>query len=491
MLSPRTGNRREDVLDHQAVHGAHVSSLLPLSLILDKVLGEDMGQVYDKEKLQELIRMTADQKVLENEEVKIIAGALQLANKTVEDVMTKIEDVYMLDIHTVLDFDTLAEILKHGYTRVPVYDGDKTKIVNLLNTKDLALIDPDDNTPLKTVCRFYDYQPLYVEHDMKLDAMLKEFLKGNSHMAIVQRLQNNGETDPFFENLGLVTLEDVIEEILQSEIIDETDMLTDNRRKFLRHRENNDYSVFEQEQGHKGRISQQLAYVAFQYLSTAVEPFKEQYISRNVLKQLLRQNLVVTLNPSTDNSDRNYIYRKGVECDYFVLILEGHLEVDIGKESMVFETGPFSCFGTACLDVLKDLNAVSVRDHKDLKFLPAYTPDFSLRACTNVQFLRIKRSHYLAARRATQMMTPSAADADQQEAFKREWRRATGGRDLHWAMSGVDPVPPVCKSKLDKIRESMSRRSVSKMDNALDRFESRESADVDTIKRKTLKNCKQ
>lgn len=150
----------------------------PISLLLDKVLGEEIGQVYNKEKLQELIRMTADSKVIQNEEANIIAGALQLSNKKVDDVMTKIEDVYMLDINTVLDFDTMSEIMNHGYTRIPVFDGEKSHIVNLLNTKDLTLIDPDDKTPLGTVCKFYDHRPLFVDSDIKLDSMLQDFLQG-------------------------------------------------------------------------------------------------------------------------------------------------------------------------------------------------------------------------------------------------------------------------------------------------------------------------
>lgn len=48
-------------------------------------------------------------------------------------------------------------------------------------------------------------------------------LLGNSHLAIVQRVNNEGEGDPFYEVLGLVTLEDVIEEIIKSEILDESD----------------------------------------------------------------------------------------------------------------------------------------------------------------------------------------------------------------------------------------------------------------------------
>ena len=52
-------------------------------------------------------------------------------------------------------------------------------------------------------------------------------LPGSSHMAIVNRVNNEGEGDPFYEVLGLVTLEDVIEEILKSEIVDETDIYSE------------------------------------------------------------------------------------------------------------------------------------------------------------------------------------------------------------------------------------------------------------------------
>lgn len=49
-------------------------------------------------------------------------------------------------------------------------------------------------------------------------------LSGKSHLAIVQKVNNEGEGDPFYEVLGLVTLEDVIEEIIKSEILDESDL---------------------------------------------------------------------------------------------------------------------------------------------------------------------------------------------------------------------------------------------------------------------------
>ena len=150
----------------------------PISLLLDKILGEEIGQVYNREKLQELVRVTKDFSALDDDEVAIISGALTLTKKTVEDIMTPIEDVYMLDYNDILNFDTMSEIMKKGYSRIPVFENQKSNIVALLNIKDLALIDPDDNTPLKTVCKYYQHHLLFVFDDHKLDQMLQDFRQG-------------------------------------------------------------------------------------------------------------------------------------------------------------------------------------------------------------------------------------------------------------------------------------------------------------------------
>ena len=64
------------------------------------------------------------------------------------------------------------------FSRIPVYDGERTNIVGLLNIKDLAFVDPDDCIPLKTLCKFYQHHLHSVFEDTKLDLMLEEFKKG-------------------------------------------------------------------------------------------------------------------------------------------------------------------------------------------------------------------------------------------------------------------------------------------------------------------------
>jgi metal transporter CNNM len=84
------------------------------------------------------------------------AGALEYSNKEVRDVMTPINEVFMLEASTKLTFDAKLEIYKSGYTRIPVYDGTVSKdhVINVLYVKDLILVDPDDEIEVQTVVSF-------------------------------------------------------------------------------------------------------------------------------------------------------------------------------------------------------------------------------------------------------------------------------------------------------------------------------------------------
>lgn len=196
----------------------------PISRILDFVLGKEMGTVYNRKQLLEMLKVTAEYNDLEGDEMNIISGVLKYKSKTVEEVMTPIEDCYMMNSESNLDFKTITSIMQSGHSRIPVYNEDRFNIVGLLFVKDLAFVDPDDCTPLKTVVKFYNHSVHRVFFDTHLDAMLEEFKTGKSHLAIVQRVNDDGEGDPFYEAMGVVTLEDILEEIIQSEIVDETDV---------------------------------------------------------------------------------------------------------------------------------------------------------------------------------------------------------------------------------------------------------------------------
>jgi metal transporter CNNM len=70
--------------------------------------------------------------------VNIISGVLEMRKKTVGDVMTPIEDAYMLPIDSIMDFETISNIMDSGYSRIPVFEGDRKNILSLLYIKDLG-----------------------------------------------------------------------------------------------------------------------------------------------------------------------------------------------------------------------------------------------------------------------------------------------------------------------------------------------------------------
>lgn len=150
----------------------------PISKILDCVLGQEIGTVYNREKLVEMLKVTEPYNDLVKEELNMIQGALELRTKTVEDVMTAIGNCFMIHSDAVLDFNTMSEIMESGYTRIPVYEDERSNIVDILYVKDLAFVDPDDCTTLKTITKFYNHPVHFVFHDTKLDSMLEEFKKG-------------------------------------------------------------------------------------------------------------------------------------------------------------------------------------------------------------------------------------------------------------------------------------------------------------------------
>ncbi|KAM9211761.1 metal transporter CNNM4 [Dugong dugon] len=396
----------------------------PVSKLLDFVLGQEIGTVYNREKLMEMLKVTEPYNDLVKEELNMIQGALELRTKTVEDVMTQLQDCFMIPSDAILDFNTMSEIMESGYTRIPVFEDEQSNIVDILYVKDLAFVDPDDCTPLKTITRFYNHPVHFVFHDTKLDAMLEEFKKGKSHLAIVQKVNNEGEGDPFYEVLGLVTLEDVIEEIIKSEILDESDMYTDNRsRKRVSEKSKRDFSAFKDADNElKVKISPQLLLAAHRFLATEVPLFNPSLISEKILLRLLKYpDVIQELKFDEHNKyySHHYLYTRNKPADYFILILQGKVEVEAGKENMKFETGAFSYYGIMALASapsdrspsypLSRSASLSYPDRTDVtssspiagssvqfgsSILAQYISDFSVRALMDLQYIKITRQQY-------------------------------------------------------------------------------------------------
>lgn len=124
----------------------------------------------------------------------------------------------------------------------------------------------------------------------------------------------------------------------------------------------------------------------------------------------------IKIKSKTKNDQSAIIFQQAKPVDYFVLILEGRVEVTVGKENLVFEAGPFTYFGLQALSpsigfdspvqqqipenqVLGSLQSLNV----DAMLRHTFVPDYSVRALTDVVYLIIKKSLYLTAKRATLM----------------------------------------------------------------------------------------
>ncbi|XP_046870866.1 metal transporter CNNM3 isoform X2 [Hypomesus transpacificus] len=390
----------------------------PLGLVLDLALRRDVSTCGIRERTMEMIRTSVNDPYSEFVKEEFSRGTLR--SKTVEDILTPLKDCFMLPSTAMLDFSTMSEIMQSGYTRVPIYEEERSNIIEILYVKDLALVDPDDCTPMTTITKFYNHPLHFVFNDTKLDAMLEEFKKGNSHLAIVQKVNNEGEGDPFYEVLGLITLEDVIEEIIKSEILDESDGYMDMKLKRplvpmaipLEPRSvHEEFSIFKVPEGEpKIRTSPQLLLATHRFLSREVEHFSPGRVSEKVLFHLLRHpsvNQEVHFDPSNRLSLDHYLYTRNHPVDYFILLLQGRVEVEIGKEGLKFENGAFTYYGVSALTAPSSVHQSptstqrhSPRDPFELGEATSpssYCPDYTVRALTDLQLIRVTRLQYLNA----------------------------------------------------------------------------------------------
>ncbi len=202
----------------------------PLSIILDKVLGQEIVATYNREKLRELMMNVED---LDDKEKKIITGALDFNKKKVRAIMTRLEDVFMLEINSKLDFEAIAKIAQEGFSRIPVYQGVKENVIGLLHVKDFTLLDPDDNMPVRALLEFYNHTVITCDAEKPIDEMFEEFRKGETHLAFVTDVfEIESDRDPIEKCVGIVTLEDILEELVQMEIYDEFDDKKDRKLRF-------------------------------------------------------------------------------------------------------------------------------------------------------------------------------------------------------------------------------------------------------------------
>ena len=174
---------------------------------LESSLAKDSKQL-SVDKLSQALDLT-DSKETSKEEKKILKGIVNFGNVETRQIMCPRIDVFALESNKKI-LDVIDDLIAKGFSRVPVYKENLDKIIGVLYVKDLLPHLENDNFNWTSLLR----KPLYIPENKKLDDLLTEFKTKKIHMGIV--------VDEYGGTSGIITLEDVIEEIF-GEISGEND----------------------------------------------------------------------------------------------------------------------------------------------------------------------------------------------------------------------------------------------------------------------------
>jgi len=153
----------------------------------------------------------------------IISGALAFRSKAVKEIATPVEAMFSVAASDVLDYELMELIFRTGFSRVPVWDDARANIVGVLLAKDLVLITPEQRHPVISVVHFFGRDRVNVVDDEELlDAVLRLFTRTRQPFAIVRTVDRGwGDEEPAYRVAGLITMEDIIAEIIGVEVADE------------------------------------------------------------------------------------------------------------------------------------------------------------------------------------------------------------------------------------------------------------------------------
>jgi len=190
-----------------------------MGLLSQAVSKKDSGPDHTEDDIRAIVSLTRRSGSIKSYEEKSIRNILSLDSKTVEQIMTPRTVVFSLSSEM-----TVAEARESHpdwpHSRIPVFDDDPEDIVGVVYRRQVleALADDRDDLKLADIMR-----PVrFVLESITLDMLLVKFLGSRLHLCVV--------LDEYGGVAGVVTLEDVLEEILGSEIVDETDQVVDMRQ---------------------------------------------------------------------------------------------------------------------------------------------------------------------------------------------------------------------------------------------------------------------
>ena len=203
-----------------------ISVLSPLVWILEIITNAVVrivgGKVKGKtslvteEEIRALIKIGEEEGVLHKEKYRMLTRVFEFSETIVKSVMRPKNEIMSINIDADID-DILEKVLESGYSRLPVYKGKDDNVIGVINMKDLLNLSVNKGL---VVLQDILYPPTFVPGSSKVIDLLKDFQKGHTHIAIV--------VDPKGAMEGLVTLEDILEEIV-GEIEDEYDIRGTNK----------------------------------------------------------------------------------------------------------------------------------------------------------------------------------------------------------------------------------------------------------------------
>ncbi len=183
------------------------SVLISSTNLINKRIKKRQGE-YSVDELEHALELTKDEQTTPDEE-KILKGIVRFGNTDVKQIMKPRTEVVSFDFTTSYA-ELMEKLLDEGFSRVPIYKESLDQVVGILYLKDLLPYSESTDLDWQTLVR----APYFVPENKKLDDLLKEFQSRKVHMAVV--------VDEYGGTSGIVTLEDIIEEIV-GDITDEFD----------------------------------------------------------------------------------------------------------------------------------------------------------------------------------------------------------------------------------------------------------------------------
>ena len=173
--------------------------------------GLPKGPFVTEDEIRHLVDVAEEEEEIEEEERELIHSIFEFGDTVVREVMVPRPDMIVIRSDATLD-EALGTIIEGGYSRVPIYEGDTDNIIGVLYAKDLLkrIHERKGDSKVAGLGR----APLFVPEQKKVAELLREMQEQHVHMAIV--------VDEYGGTAGLVTIEDLIEEIV-GEIVDEYD----------------------------------------------------------------------------------------------------------------------------------------------------------------------------------------------------------------------------------------------------------------------------